>query len=844
MSDTYVSSGTVSTTTVSSGSTLYVLSSGRTEFTTVLSGGTQFVYDGGVASFTSVDDGGFLFVSAGGTAQGGAINSGGDAYIAAGGAAYGALVAAAGELDVIGGTASGINVSGGRMFVQSGGEATDTKVQSGGAMYVSAGGSAGLTEVYVSSLLYVGYDGAASSTTILSGGEDYVGYGYQSATTVDASGLLSVGFEGTASDNTINTGGVAEVASGGVLSGAIVASGAALFNSGTAANVTVVAGGYEVLADAARQSGSTIAGVEVVAGQDSFTTVGSGGALFVDGGIEISADVDSGGFLSVFGSGGIVGEATASILSGGVALVGPNGEFSGDLASGATLIVADKSLAVVTASPGSHVISTGVAIISYPGVIVNVAQSINGQTLGKTDEIVYVLSKGMANNVTINGPALEEVFSGGSANNDIVNLGTMDVYGGVVSGTTILGGTGYISGGAMYGTTIGSGGGNYGFLTLVEGVTSGSKVYAGGDEVIYGGTAQGTTIESGGEIETGGEQDIYGSLATAAGAVIFNGGIEFAISGGVASNTTIDGGALNLVSGGAAYGGIHFTNSDGILFIESTDLPSTTISGFGAGDSIELTDLTYSSSDQVAVGTPGIVTISVAGTHYDLNIAGAASNTPYYLVAGAEDTGLVLLDSANAPCFAAGTRILTPRGEIAVEKLVVGDMVITRSGEDGPIIWIGRRRIDLTRHPHPEQARPIRISADALDDGVPRRDLLLSPDHALFINGALIPAKALLNDRNVVQLSPQTITYFHIELAAHNVIFAENCAVETYLETGNRGAFANAAGALTLHPDFAQTLREQKSCAPFTESGPILDAAREQTMRRHYEMRRKGSSAF
>ncbi len=179
-----------------------------------------------------------------------------------------------------------------------------------------------------------------------------------------------------------------------------------------------------------------------------------------------------------------------------------------------------------------------------------------------------------------------------------------------------------------------------------------------------------------------------------------------------------------------------------------------------------------------------------------------------------------------------------------MEQLKVGDAVITRDGEDAPIIWIGHRRIDLTRHPHPQQARPMRIAADALAEGVPRRDLLLSPDHALFIGGALIPAKALLNDRNIRQLAPKSVTYFHIDLAEHNVIFAENCAVETYLETGNRGAFANGTQALTLHPDFAQTLREQKSCAPFIDSGPTLEAAREQTMRRHYEMRRKGSSAF
>jgi hypothetical protein len=130
--------------------------------------------------------------------------------------------------------------------------------------------------------------------------------------------------------------------------------------------------------------------------------------------------------------------------------------------------------------------------------------------------------------------------------------------------------------------------------------------------------------------------------------------------------------------------------------------------------------------------------------------------------------------------------------------------------------------------------QPVRIAADSFAEGVPSRDLIVSPDHALFIDSVLIPAKALLNGRNVRQLNRQTVTYYHVELASHGVLFADGMAAESYLETGNRGAFENGTAALTLHPDFAQTLREARSCAPFTETGPIVEAVALRLLQRHY----------
>ena len=175
-------------------------------------------------------------------------------------------------------------------------------------------------------------------------------------------------------------------------------------------------------------------------------------------------------------------------------------------------------------------------------------------------------------------------------------------------------------------------------------------------------------------------------------------------------------------------------------------------------------------------------------------------------------------------CFAAGTRIATVAGETPVEELRAGDLVRTRNGLR-PIVWIGRRTIDLTRHPHPEQARPIRIRAGAFAPGLPARDLLLSPDHAVYWNGYLAEAKSLMNATSITQDRPDRVTYFHIELAAHDIIFAESLPTETYLDTGNRGTFENAAEPRILHPSFTGS-RGGKTCAPMTFHGAPLAAIR------------------
>ena len=150
--------------------------------------------------------------------------------------------------------------------------------------------------------------------------------------------------------------------------------------------------------------------------------------------------------------------------------------------------------------------------------------------------------------------------------------------------------------------------------------------------------------------------------------------------------------------------------------------------------------------------------------------------------------------------------ILTPDGEMPVEALHPGQLVVTQV--DGVAVpqavkWVGHRRINLTRHPRAEIMAPIRIERDAFSEGMPHSDLMVSPDHAVFVDGVLICAKQLVNGSTIRRERDWTaVDYYHVELDQHAILLAEGLPAESYLDTGNRGFFANSSGQpMVLHPD-------------------------------------------
>ena len=165
--------------------------------------------------------------------------------------------------------------------------------------------------------------------------------------------------------------------------------------------------------------------------------------------------------------------------------------------------------------------------------------------------------------------------------------------------------------------------------------------------------------------------------------------------------------------------------------------------------------------------------------------------------------------AAEAACFCAGTLIATPGGERAVETLAIGDTVTTADGDVRTVRWIGRQTI-VTAFADAARSLPVRISAGALGEALPRRDLTLSPDHALAIDGVLVQAGALVDGLTVTRVADAgpRFTYFHIELEDHALILAEGVPAETFVDNVTRARFDNVAEFVALYGDTGPTIDE------------------------------------
>lgn len=155
-------------------------------------------------------------------------------------------------------------------------------------------------------------------------------------------------------------------------------------------------------------------------------------------------------------------------------------------------------------------------------------------------------------------------------------------------------------------------------------------------------------------------------------------------------------------------------------------------------------------------------------------------------------------------CLAAGSRVRLASGEVPIETITnTASIISIRDGVEvvEAIKWIGQRHIDLSRHARPEEAAPIVIRADAIANGRPARDLLISPEHAVFIDGVLVQARALINGGSIAQdRGAQQVTYYHIELDQHGVFYANGLEVESYLDNGDRSFFETDDLPIMLHP--------------------------------------------
>lgn len=258
----------------------------------------------------------------------------------------------------------------------------------------------------------------------------------------------------------------------------------------------------------------------------------------------------------------------------------------------------------------------------------------------------------------------------------------------------------------------------------------------------------------------------------------------------------------------------------------------------GIGNTIN--SITFNGQNIPVTGGFGATQDATAFTFQNSGVVGVLGST--YLVSNAPIGSLVTVGSVSVlpnnvvltttqgqyvACYLAGTRLRTPDGEVAVEALTIGNLVATPDGPM-PVKWIGQRSYSGRFARGNKTVLPIRISAGALADNVPCRNLWVSPKHALLLDGVLIPAEVLVNGTSIVQeREVDMVQYFHIELERHGILFAEGALAESFVDDNSRGMFHNVHEHAVLYPDARRM--PALYCAPRREDGEEVEAIR----RRH-----------
>lgn len=184
-------------------------------------------------------------------------------------------------------------------------------------------------------------------------------------------------------------------------------------------------------------------------------------------------------------------------------------------------------------------------------------------------------------------------------------------------------------------------------------------------------------------------------------------------------------------------------------------------------------------------------------------------------------------------CFLEGSMISTPSGLAAVEDLAQGDVVHTYDNgvqAEERLSWAGMKHCVVRPELADDEAGyPVRILKDAISDGVPFKDLLVTSEHCLFLDGKFVPARMLVNGRSIFY--DKTLTsynYYHIETANHSVIMADGVLTESYLDTGNRASFRQTGNVVSITGGSSRNLTWADAAAPLDVSRSFVEPLSQQ----------------
>lgn len=280
---------------------------------------------------------------------------------------------------------------------------------------------------------------------------------------------------------------------------------------------------------------------------------------------------------------------------------------------------------------------------------------------------------------------------------------------------------------------------------------------------------------------------------------------------------------------------VSYDSGTGAIAINSVGSGDATLDGT-AGTLGDLLNFSYSttagplfSDVEVQFDVAGGIVVLSGGAYFAFFSQPMTVGATYAAVPG---FGHFSDPNAQAACFVAGTRIATPRGEVPIDDLRPGDLVLSATGRVPiEVIWVGGRKIRCDRHPRPADVQPVRVEAGALAPRVPARNLFLSPDHALSLDGSLVPVHLLVNGASIRRIAFAAVTYHHLELARHGTVLAEGAAAESYLDTGNRGAFDHGK-AVALHGWLKAGAAVPMPHSALLTHGPRLEALRRRLLHR------------
>ena len=490
--------------------------------------------------------------------------------------------------------------------------------------------------------------------------------------------------------------------------------------------------------------------------------------------------------------------------------ISPAGVAAGVYAPGAGTI--DNAGVILGGGPQAAIYIHGAASITNTG-------SIGGDSFG-----IYAADIGgqgmVTNSGSIAATGVQGIGVGIGRGGTLVNNGSINgagIYGAVLfdGGTVINGATARITGEKSgVGFRLGAGTvTNFGTIVAQPAGASSSPLLPGAVALGRGGSVTNGDVGNSTAFISGWQNGVYiknqnGDVTNFGTILGADAGVKFSGAGGTVFNSGTITGGLAAVDFG--------TSGSQTLVIGTGSVLNGAIAHFQNGDLIDFSGM----SETIAGFSAGV--LSLVGTQsLDITFSGSFSLGLFSVASdGAGGTALTVA------CFAAGTRILGAGGEVAVEDLRPGDMVATMlGGRLTAVVWTGHRRVECARHRRPASVWPVRVSAGAFGAGAPRRELWLSPDHAVWVEGVLIPVRLLVNGATVDQVPVDAVTYWHVELAGHDVLLAEGLACESYLDTGNRGAFIEAAAVdavAEFGPREAFAIWARRACAPLALGGDVV----------------------